>query len=389
MRYVIIGGGIAGTTAAEELRKLDKTGEITLVSEEQHAIYSRVLLPHYIKEIIPRERVFLKKETWYAEQNIEWLRGELVVELDGKNKFVRLSSDREIEYDKLLIATGSAPRTVLDDPRGVSYLRSLDDAEHFIQLMKERETDWKAGIYGGGFIACEYLNLFAHAGIPTEIAFRGDHFWSNTLTDDAGELINRHLEKNGVTVHKQAQFKQILGDTQLEGFETSKGIHSCQILGVGIGIDPDIGFLKNTGIEMGRGILANEFLETNIPDIYTAGDGSEFYDVIAMRQVNTGNWLNSMTQGRVAAKNMFGEKTTFELVSSYAANALGLDIIFVGDTSKQHAETLEIIGSLEEGGITELFIRDNRLVGGVMIGRNQDRKEVTDAIRERRLFQRK
>jgi len=389
MRYVIIGGGIAGTTAAEELRKLDNTAEITLVSEEQHAIYSRVLLPHYIKGIIPRERVFLKKETWYDDQRIEWLRGEIVTTLDVKNKFVRISTGREIEYDKLLIATGSTPRTVLDDPRGVSYLRSLDDADHFLQLLNERDTNWKAGIYGGGFIACEYLNLFAHAGMPIELAIRGDHFWSNVLTEEAGELVNQHLVQQGVILHKQAAFEQVLGEDVLTGFQTSVGTHVCQLLGIGIGIEPDMGFLRDTGINMGRGILANEFLETNVSDVYTAGDVAEYYDVVAMQQLNTGNWLNSMTQGRVAAKNMYGEKTVFELVSSYAANALGLDIVFVGDTSKQHAERVEVMGSLKEKSITQLFIRENRCIGGVMIGRNQDRKEVTDAIRERRLFQSK
>src|SRR6188474_1489970 len=103
MRVVIVGGGIAGTTAAEELRKLAPAAEITIVSEERHPVYSRVLLPHYLKGKVPRERVFLKKEEWYAEQKIEWLVGTRVDACDPKNAFVTLSDGRELPYDKLLI----------------------------------------------------------------------------------------------------------------------------------------------------------------------------------------------------------------------------------------------------------------------------------------------
>lgn len=389
MRYVIIGGGIAGTTAAEELRKLDPSSEITIVSEEQHAVYSRVLLPHVLKEKVPRERVFLKKETWYEEQQIEWLRGEFVVELDTRNSFVRLSSQREIEYDKVLIATGGELRTLPSDPRGVSYLRTLDDTDHLVQLLSERTADTQAGIYGGGFIACEYLNLFAHYGLPTQIAIRGDYFWSNILVEQAGALINRQIEEKGVTLFKQAAFVQMLGEQELTGFETSKAIHSCQIMGVGIGIQPEFSFLSNSGVEVERGVRANEYLETNVPNVFTAGDIAEFYDVVTERHLHIGNWMNAMMQGRAVAKNMAGQKTAFELVSSYATNALGLEIIFVGDTSKEHAEHIELLGSLEEGGVTQLFQRGGRLVGGVMIGRNGDRAEVTAAIKERRMFQQK
>jgi len=115
MHYVIIGGGIAGTTAAEELRKLDPDSDISLISEEFHALYSRVLLPHYIKGKIPRERVFLKKESWYQEQKIEWITGETIVHVDTKNKHVEFAGGGEMPYDKLLIASGSEVKLMDQD----------------------------------------------------------------------------------------------------------------------------------------------------------------------------------------------------------------------------------------------------------------------------------
>ncbi|MBI2475036.1 NAD(P)/FAD-dependent oxidoreductase [Candidatus Uhrbacteria bacterium] len=378
MRYVIIGGGIAGTTAAEELRKLDPSSEITIVSEEQHPIYSRVLLPHYIKGKIPRERVFLKKENWYSEQNIDWMPGVLAVYLDTKNKFVTLSNGREIEYDKMLIATGGEPRTIFENSRNISYLRSLSDADNFLELLNSRENNCNGEVFGGGFIACEYINLFAHFSIPTRVSLRGDFFWSKILDREPAEFVNQYLGKNGITLRKNVSFKDSFIEEELK--------NKSSIFGIGIGIETDFSWLKESGVEISSGIRANEFLETNIPDVYTAGDVAEFYDVIVGRHLKMGNWMSAMSQGRVVAQNMFGNKIVFELVSSYATNILGLEVIFIGDVSKESADEVRIIGSIEEGGITQLFGRKGQLVGAVLLNRNSDRQIITDFIKNKGLL---
>jgi NAD(P)H-nitrite reductase large subunit len=387
MRYVIVGGGIAGTTAAEELRKLDPSSEIAIVSDEHHPLYSRVLLPHYLKEKIPRERVFLKKESWYPEHNIECMAGVSVVHLDSKNKFVGLSNERELSYDRLLISSGGELRTLSSDVRGVTYLRTLDDADHLMQLLNERNEFDRGAVYGGGFIACEYLNIFAHYQMPTCIAFRGPYFWSRVLELEAGEFINAHLIAHGVELHKNAQFSETIGEKELEGFITSSGKHACSILGVGIGIEPNESWLRAAGVEIGSGVCCDEYLQTNVPDVYAAGDVAHFFDINVGRYVTMGNWMNAHMQGRVVAKNMIGEKTIFSLVSSYATNALGLEIIFVGDVSREDAEEVRLVGSAEEGGITQLFAREGRLIGAVLLNRNTDRAIVTKMIQEKRAYE--
>src|SRR3989338_4196379 len=278
MNYVIIGGGISGTTAAEELRKRDSHAEITIVSEEHHPLYSRVLLPHYIKGKIPRERVFLKKETWYAEQRIEWLPGVIAQHLDPRNKFVGLSNGREYPYDKLLIATGAEARSLEDDARGVSYFRTLDDADHFLQLVMQQQGIPRGAVYGSGFIACEYVNLFHHFNIPTTLVYRGSSFWNRVLEPVCGELITQYLSQQGVAFHPNEELKTIIGEKELQGFTTNKQEYSANILGIGIGLEPHFSWLKQAGVEVGIGIRANEYLETSIPDIFTAGDIAEFFD---------------------------------------------------------------------------------------------------------------
>ncbi len=383
MRFLIIGAGVAGTTAAEELRKRDKSADITLVSEEHHPLYSRVLLPHYLKGKIVRERVFLKKESWYTEQNIEWLTGITCKQLDPRNKFVGLSDGRELPYDKLLIATGGEVRAVDEDVRGVSYFRTLDDADHLVQLLSEQGPGSHAGIFGGGFIACEYLNIFSHFQIPTTLFHRGAHFWTRSLLPEAGALMENHLKNHQVELQANTSVTELKGEKELTSVVTTTGEHAVSLLGVGIGIQPDFSWMREAHVETGVGVKANAFLETNVPDVYTAGDIAEFFDPIIERQIQIGNWMNAMSQGRCVAKTMSGEKTEFRLVSSYATNAIGLEIIFVGDVEKAAADHVHLVGSIESGGVTQIFERQGRVVGGVMIGRNQDRKVVTDGIAQK------
>jgi NAD(P)H-nitrite reductase large subunit len=384
MRYVIVGGGIAGTTAAEELRKLQPTSEIVLISEEQHPVYSRVLLPHYVKGKIPRERVFLKKESWYEDQKIEWLRGLRVEAIDSKNGHVALSDGRELPYDKLLLATGGEIHTVTEDRRGVSYLRTLDDADHLVQLLRELPKGAHAGVYGGGFIGCEYLNIFAHFGIPTTAVFRGPHFWPKIFDQETGALVNEHLRRHGVEIMPETQGLELEGEKEVSACVTDHGTFPCHIFGIGVGIKREVEVAKQAGIEIDHGIVANEYLETNFSNIFTAGDVADFYDVVVGRRVHLGNWMNAMAQGRSVAKTMAGKRTEFRLTSSYATNILGLEIIFVGDTHRDSSDEIIVKGSAAAGGVTQLFVREGRLVGATIVGRNADRAPITKCISEQK-----
>jgi len=383
MRYVIIGGGIAGTTAAEELRKLDVDAEITIVSEEFHALYSRVLLPHFLKGKVPRERVFLKKESWYQEQNIEWLTGVSVMEIDASNQHVVLSNQQTLPYDKLLLATGGDVQLTEEDKEGVCYFRTLDDADQIHARMQLLAHNDPVAIYGGGFIACEFLNLFAHAGFQTTLIFRGAHMWSRTISAEAGRVLHQHIERHGVKIITNAQEPILCGEKHVESLEVQDTTIPCKLLGVGMGIQSNMSLFSESGLEMQNGILCNSYLETNLPNVFTAGDVTEFYDERLGRSLMTGNWMSAQTQGRVVAKNMHGEKLPFDLVSSYATNALGLEIIFIGDTSRSHADELFILPGADETGVAEVFVRAGCVVGAILVGRNQDRARLTLAIKEK------
>ncbi len=384
MQYVIIGGGIAGTTAAEELRKGDATAEITMVDEEMHVCYSRVLLPHYIKGKVPREKVFMRTERWYMEQRVERFAGTMVTKIDTQNKCVVLHTGREISYDKLLLATGGQLNLASTDPKGVCYLQTLDDADGIMARLNEvkrlPQEQQRAVIIGGGFIALEFINIFAENNIATTVVMRGDGFWSRMLSAKAKRLLAEKAKKNGVMLLTGQAEAMPVGDSEVIGVQLNDGtILPAVMVGVGLGTHADKELFSEAGVEMKQGILTNSFLETNVPDVYAAGDATEFSHPILGRQLQIGNWLNAQMQGRTIAKTMLGVRTEYSLVSSYATHLFDLQIVFMGDTSPEFADEVQ---SEEVDGVSslDLYLRNGKIVGAVMIGDLSKRALITKAI---------
>jgi NAD(P)H-nitrite reductase large subunit len=384
MRTIIVGGGIAGTTAAEELRTRDPEHEITIIAAEQHPCYSRVLLPHYVKGKVAREKVFLKTPQWYFDKNIEFMNGVRVEKIDVRNKFVLTSEGRELPYDQLLLTTGTEISLLNDDRRGVSYLSTVEDADQLIALLSELKTlpkeEQKGFVYGSGFIACEYANIFAHYGIPFAMAMRGTGFWGRTLSRASQQVLLDQAKKQGVEVYTDEPTIEMLGDEELMGVRLKDGKDiPVKLLGIGIGVRANEHAVLEAAIPCADGILANAWLETAEKDVYTAGDAAEFQDETVGRRVRYGNWMNALMQGRHVAKSILGEKAPFTLVSSYATNLLGLHVVFIGDVSREHADEVQqtVIG---EGISEEVFLRQGKCVGAVLIGDVKNRANLTKQI---------
>lgn len=377
MKYLIVGGGVAGTTCAEELRKLDTDAEITIVSEENHPLYSRVLLPHYAMGKVPREKCFLKTYEWYAEQKIELLEGQRAVKLDTENKFVELDNARELPYDKLVIAAGTEPRLEIGEPRGVGYFWTIDDADHLVKLLGEPGHK-SAVIHGGGFIACEFLNLFAQHELKTTVVLRGEYFWNRFLEKKTALYFMSHLKKQGVEFVANVKEFEVMGKENVKAIRADGVETRCSVLGVAIGNELDHVWLQDAGIAIGAGIKTNEYLETNVADVYAVGDVAESYDPVVDRQYLAGNWGRALMMGRTLAKTLTGKRIAFRHVSSYAINVLGLDVTFIGDTDKEAADMLKI--EQKELGLAQFMYRKRKLVGAAIFGKGFDRNKLTQEI---------
>ena len=383
-KYLIIGGGVAGTTAAETIRQNDPIGSIAIVSDEPYFFYSRIMLskPNFFLEKIPFEQIWLKNENWYRENKIEFLGGKKAIQLDPAQKIITLNTGEQIQYEKLLLAIGGYARQwpiAGADKEGICYLRNLDQAKKLIASVK---TAKQAIAVGSGFISFEMCEMMRLAGLEVMLVMREPYYWYPLLDEDSGKMIEQALEKGGVKILPNSEVAQILGDKKLEGVILKDGTRiDCQLAVVGIGLQFELEWLKQAGLQTNRGILANEYLETNIPDIFTAGDVAEFQDLVLGEKVQLGNWVNAQMQGRIAALNMLGKKQPFKMVSFYTTQGFGINIAFSGDVRVDETRKVIKRGSPEINSYARLIIdKNNEIIGATFINRTQEIAPVNKLI---------
>ena len=320
-QYLIIGGGVAGTTAAETLRQNDKEERIAIISDEPHLFYSRIMLskPNFFLGKIPFDNIWLRKKEWYEENKIEFIGSEIAIRLDSKNKTVELESGKILQYEKLLLATGGKARP-WDLPgankKGICYVRDLNQAKELIENVK---TARHAIAIGSGFVSFEMCEMMRLTGLEVTLIMREPYYWYPLLDEESAKMIEEGLQKGGVKILRENEVFEILGKEKIEGVILKNGAKiGCDLALIGIGLVCNLDWLKEAGVEIDRGILANEYLETNIPDIYAAGDVAEFNDLVLGERVQLGNWVNAQMHGRTAALNMLGKQTPFKFVSFFS-----------------------------------------------------------------------
>ncbi len=385
--YLIIGAGVAGTTAAETLRGLDANAPIAIVGDEPYDFYSRIALSkeNYMLKKLPEEAIWLKKPSFYTEKNITYFKGRVATSLDPKQKKVALDNGETLGYEKLLIAVGGTPRCWTlpgSDKKGIHYLRRLDDARG---IMADFETIKEGLLIGGGFISFELADIMVKRNIKATVMLREPYYWANLLDEESGRLIEDVLKKNGVDIIYEEEVVEVLGGEHAERVRTNKGrIIPASFIAVGIGIMDCLAPFRPSGIELGRGVLADKFLATNIPDVWTAGDCAEYLDVIFGERVQLGNWANAMLQGRCAAQNMFGKKTEFKALSAYTTTGLGMTICFVGDIRVTPEKKVIERGSRASGKYTRIVTLENRVVGAMQFNMTPELPWISKLITDRR-----
>jgi NAD(P)H-nitrite reductase large subunit len=368
--YLIIGGGVAGTTAAETLRQNDKNCSIAIVSDEPYRLYSRILLskPYFFFGKIPFENIWLKKEEWYKENNIELIGGKSAVQLDRPSKNIKLDDGTEIQYGKLLLAVGGHARrwnVPGADKKGVCYLRVMDEMKDMMDAFKGA----KHGVtIGSGFVSFETVELMRKAGLEASVVMLEPYFWYPLFDEISGKMIEAAMEKEGVKLLHKSEVAEVTGGEKVEGVTLKDGTKlPCEAIGVGIGLQYNFEWLKTAGITINRGINADEFLKTNDENIFTAGDCAEFNDLVLRERVMLGNWSNALTQGSVAAANMLGQNKPFKLVSYYTAQAFGLNIAMVGDVRVEEGKKVIARRNEEKNSYVRIIAKGGKVEGATLL----------------------
>lgn len=383
--YLIVGGGVAGTTAAETLRAQDADASIHVVSAEPYRFYSRIMLskPEFFLGKIALDSVFLKTESWARENGIAYTLGQPVAALDAEKKVARLRDGEEIRYSKLLLALGCEARrweVPGADKRGVMHLRTLDDAKEIIAAVRRAK---RAVVIGGGFIGFEMCDMLKLAGLDTTLVIRESYFWEPLLEEASGRMIESALKKGGVNILYRSLVEEVLGEEGVTGVRLTGGATvPADMIVVGIGTSTPVEWVRRAGIACNSGILTNECLETNVPGVWAAGDVAEYKDVILNENIQLGNWVNAHLHGRVAALNMLGKRQPFHQVSFYTAQGLGITIAFVGDVRALPGRGVIHRGSPQANAYTRIITLDGEVEGATMINRTTDLAPLTKIIEQ-------
>ncbi len=313
MRVVIIGNGIAGVTAARHIRKRDSKAEITIISGETDFFFSRTALMYVFMGHMKFEHT-KPYEDWFWEKNRIQLKKAWVEQVDTEHKTLIFSGGDQLNYDKLILATGSRTKTYNwpgQELKGVQGLYSKQDLELLEQNAQQTTT---AVIVGGGLIGVELAEMLHSRGIAVHVLIREGHFWGNVLPKEEANLIARHLQQHGIKLHFNTELKEIhaneMGSVASVLCSDGKTIEA-QLVGLTTGVTPNIEFLKASAIECGIGVLVNEFMETNIPDVYAIGDCAEFVEAPKGRKKIEQVWYTGRMMGESLAATICGEPTSY------------------------------------------------------------------------------
>lgn len=379
-RHVIVGNGVAGTTAAQSIREKDKDGKIDIFTNESALFYTRIRLPEYIAGQVEPEKLILHKPQWYQEKAIDVHLEEPVQDIDPEKKEIRTAKQITYPFDRLLLATGShsfvPPIKGVEKP-GVFTLRSMKDA----QLIHDYAARAKrAGLIGGGVLGLEAGNGLRRLGMEVAVVEFFPRLLPRQMDVSGAKLLKKQMEAMGFSFYLGAKSEEVLGREKAEGLLLEGGeTIPCDMVLISAGIRPNLDLPGKLGLEVDKGVLVNDRLETQRPDIYAAGD------LIQHRGIFYGIWPASEAQGKTAGINMAGGDALYEgTVMSNRLKVVGIDLVSSGDIDVDGK--LEHLVKKDEGRFIyrKLVLEDDIIVGCILLGDISGNREILHAMEEKR-----
>ncbi len=356
-KYALVGGGLASAKAAEAIRKYDTEGTILIIGSEPHAPYHRPpLSKEYLRGEADSDSLLpIQPTDWYETNSVTLLTGTKAMGADTGAKTITLDNGDTVSYEKMLVATGSAPKP-LDVPGGdgpnVRTLRTREDSEAI-----QAHLGQKLILVGGGYIGVEVASDFLETGGKATIIEPTDQLWSKFASPTYGAFLKDKLEAAGAEI--------ILGDevTQVTptGVKTKSGrTIDGDFVVAGVGVQPNLEFAQAAGLavdEKKNGILVNEFLETGTPDVWAAGDCAGFQDPVLGKQWRVEHWNNARWHGEIAGTNMAGQRMAYDHVPRFFSTELDIRFKLFGDPQGGKGGLLH--GTPESNRFEELYLTED------------------------------
>ena len=383
MKYLVIGNGVAGTTAAINIRRFDPDGEVTIITEEDLPFYSRIRLPEYLSGAIDAKKLAVHSDLWYEQNRITLITNKRVSMIDHSLKQVLLEGNARMTYDKLLVATGSravVPSIAGVHKQGVFTLRTIADAR---KIRVYAEGIASAVILGGGVLGLEIGNALRNIGKSVTFVEYFPRLLPKQMDIEGSLILREKLENFGLRFVLDARAEEVLGNNSVEGLQLMDGSSvRGRMLIISAGVSPEKTLFANTGIALGRGVPVNERMETELPDVYAAGDAAEFGKMVY------GTWSAAEKQGESAGINMAGGNTTFNgMTPSHSITVAGIEVISAGEIDVDRRLPSLVYKDKDKGVYKKVVIENDCVAGCILCGDLSGKKELISAVKQRRPIQ--
>jgi len=384
--HVIVGDGIAGSSAAETIREEDADADVTVITDEGEALYNRILIKEFAKGKLPEAPISIHEPDWYEDRDIRLELDTYVTEVDTDAKEVHTYEGDTYAYDKLLIATGGTPTQLPvenSDADGLHHFWTFEDARAIREHAEEAETGI---VVGAGLLGIDLAAICSAQDIDAHYLMRGNRWWRYALSLEGAEIIHDALVDHGVEPVFDSGVDHFEVDDDgsvVAAIDPNGERFEGDFAGVAIGLDFNTEWLQGSGVECDDGVVVDEYMQTGVEDVYAAGDITQFHDTILGERAQNGAWGSAKQQGATAGRNMVAdaEADEFRWVSSYSITHFDFPFLSFGHPTlgDDAAER-----KYSESEWRRLAFKDGKLIGGVLIGDLSQQSKYKQLIREER-----
>lgn len=373
-KYLIVGNGVAGTTAAENIRRNDPDALITIVTEEALPFYYRIRLPDFLCGEVDESGLVAKKKEWYRKNNISLQLSTKITGGSLKKKILHSSSGEEFEFDRLILANGSIsniPTISGSGTKGVFTLRSIQDAKNILSHASFCEN---AILIGGGLLGLEAGNGLKKLGLDITVIEFFPRLLPRQLDNEGARRLQNILEDRGFSFKLDVKTRSIEGDDGVKGVTLENGeFMAAEMVIISAGVKPELKLAIQLGLDCSRGIKVDKRMQTSHPDIYAAGDIVEF------KEKTYGIWPAAMEQGEIAGTNISGGNAIYEgTVLSNSLKVTGIDLSSAGEIDEEDKYESRIVAS--EAIYKKVVLDNNKVIGCIMLGDKKNFNRINKAI---------
>jgi 3-phenylpropionate/trans-cinnamate dioxygenase ferredoxin reductase subunit len=381
---VIVGASLAGATAAITLRDEGADGDVILIGAEREPPYERPPLSKaYLRGDVPFEKVLVRPAAFYAERGIQPMFGTRVTRIDPTAGVVELDDHRRVPFDALLIATGGRNRSVSipgGDLQGIYGLRTVRDAD---RIRAEIVAGRRAVVVGMGFIGSEVAASLRLKGLDVIAIDPSKTPLFRVLGEAVGQTLAELHRAHGVRTIFEDTVAAFEGTGRVGCVVTKRGLRlECDFAVVGIGIEPAVEMLGDSGIQVDNGVVVDEYCQTSVGGIYAAGDVANHYHPVFDRRIRVEHWQNAIKQGAAAARNMLGKRIAYDEIHWFWSDQYDANLQYAGFHTKW--EQLVVRGRLDSGSFLACYVNEGRIDAAVGLNRAKEVRRVMPLIKSRR-----